>query len=174
MILSNFSNKNPVISCLATLLLGPLGFLYIGFNFFIGAMLVSILFNIVLAIINLPIPEIFKYIQLIVYGYFGYIIATTRNAISNDLYTSEDEIKEFKSFGFSIFIMNGLMMRMAQIYGVVTGLYMTYMSFSNGKIFLGMMMLIFGIGVIIWFVSFIFSIVSVLLVSIFKLDSKYL
>jgi hypothetical protein len=69
--MNNLSKRNPVLSGILSLFLGPFGYIYVGLNFFFAALLISILFSFVLLVINLPFPHFFNYLQLLVYAYFG-------------------------------------------------------------------------------------------------------
>ena len=107
------------------------------------------------------------------YASFGYKLATIRNIFSDEWNLTEEDIKEFKSFGFSFVIMTNLLMSLTQFYSIVVGLYLAFKSFSDGKIFIGILILIFGIGIMIWLLSSIFAFVSGLLMLLFKVDKKY-
>lgn len=167
------TEKNPIIATVLSLFLGPLGFLYLGLNFCISGIIISVLFTVILSLINLPFPHFFDYLQLLVYGYFGYILCILRNKFAEELYIDEDEIKEFKSFGFSFVIMIKLLMALTQFYSIIVGLYLVYRSFADGKILVGILILLFGIAIISWVLTSIFGFISGLLMLIFRVDKKY-
>jgi len=167
------SKRNPTVAGALSLFLGPIGYIYIGLNFFISGIIVSILFSLVLSIINLPFPYFFSYLQLIVYSYFGYKLSTLRNAFVDDWGITETDIKEFKSFGFSFVVMTNLLMALTKFYSFVVGLYLAYLSFTNGRIVIGILIIIFGIALITWVLTSIFSFISGLLMVIFRVDKKY-
>ena len=167
------SKRNPTVAGALSLFLGPIGYIYIGLNFFISGIIVSILFSLVLSIINLPFPYFFSYLQLIVYSYFGYKLSTLRNAFVDDWGITETDIKEFKSFGFSFVVMTNLLMALTKFYSFVVVLYLSYLSFTNGRIVIGILIIIFGIALITWVLTSIFSFISGLLMVIFRVDKKY-
>jgi hypothetical protein len=167
------TKKNPIIATVLSLFLGPLGYIYIGLNFFISGLIIAVLFYLFLSLINLPFPHFFIYLQLLVYGYFGHQLAIVRNKASEDLDVTEDEIKEFKSFGFGFVIMIKLLMTLTQFYSIIVGLYFVYNSFSDGKILKGILILLFGIAIISWLLTSIFGFISGILMLIFRVDKKY-
>ena len=171
--MNEISKRNPTVAGLLSLFLGPIGYVYIGGWFMLSGIIISVLFSVVLSIINLPFPDFFNYLQLLVYAYFGYKLATIRNIFADEWNLTDEDIKEFKSFGFSFVIMTNLLMSLTQFYSVVVGLYLAFKSFSDGKILIGILILIFGIGIMIWLLSSIFAFVSGLLMLLFKVDKKY-
>ncbi len=76
------TKKNPTIAAILSLFLGPLGYVYIGIYFFLSGLIISVLFSLVLSLINLPFPHFFDYLQLLVYSYYGYKLATIRNVFA--------------------------------------------------------------------------------------------
>jgi hypothetical protein len=110
---------------------------------------------------------------MLVYGYYGYKLATIRNLFVDEWGVTEDDIKEFKSFGFSFVIMNNLLMTLVQFYTIIAGLFLAFKSFSNGKIFIGILIIVFGIALIKWLLTLIFGFLSGLLMLLFKVDKKY-
>mgnify|MGYP001028089933 CR=1 FL=1 len=171
--MNKLSKRSPVLSGVLSLFLGPFGYIYVGLNFFFAALLISILFSVVLLVINLPFPHFFNYLQLFVYAYFGYKLANIRNVFADDWGVSEEDIKEFKSFGFAFVLMTNLLMALTQFYSIAVGLFLAYKSFANGKILIGILILVFGIGLLMWLLSSIFSFISGILMMIFKVDKKY-
>ena len=173
MIMNNLSKRNPVVSVILSLSFGPFGYIYIGLNFFFAALLLSILFSYVLYFINLPFPRFINYLQLFVYAYFGYLLTKIRNLLSDDWETTEEDIKEFKSFGFAFVISTNLLMYLTRFYSIAIGIFLAYKSFANGNILIGILILVFGIGLLTWLLTSIFSFISGLLMLIFKIDKKY-
>lgn len=171
--MKNLSKRNSTVAVVLSLFLGPFGYLYIGNNFFFSALLISMLFSFVLYIINLPFPHFFNYLQLLIYAYFGYKLTNIRNIFADDSEITEEDIKEFRSFGFGFVLMTNLLMSLTQFYSVAIGIYFAYNSFSNGKILVGILILVFGIGLLIWLLSSIFSFISRILMMLFKIDKKY-
>jgi len=171
--MNNLSKRNPIVAAVLSLLTGPLGYLYIGFYFFLSGLIISTLFTLVLSLINLPFPHFFDYLQLLVYSYYGYKLAVVRNAFADDWGVTDTDIKEFKSFGFSFVVMTNLLMALTQFYSTIVGLYLVYNSFSEGKILIGILILIFGIALISWLLTSIFGFIAGLLMLIFKVDKKY-
>jgi hypothetical protein len=167
------TKRNPTIATILSLFLGPLGYLYIGINFLMAGLIISVLFTIVLYLINLPFPYFFDYLQLLVYAYYGYKLALIRNLFAYNWGISDIDIKEFKSFGFGFVVMTNLLMTLTQFYSLIVGLWLVYRSFSNGKILMGILILIFGIALISWLLTSIFGFITGMLMLIFKIDKKY-
>jgi len=171
--MNNLSKRNPVVSVILSLIFGPFGYIYIGFNFFFAALIISILFSVVLYFINLPFPHFFNYLQLFIYAYFGYKLTTIRNLFSDDWEVQEEDIKEFKSFAFAFFLSTNLLMTLTQFYSIAVGIFLAYRSFANGKILIGILIIVFGISLLIWLLTSIFSFISGLLMMLLKIDKKY-
>ena len=171
--MNEISKRNPIVAGILSLFLGPIGYVYIGGWFMLSGIIISVLFSVVLSIINLPFPDFFNYFQLLVFAYFGYKLAKMRNILSDEWNLTDEDIKEFKSFGFSFVTMTNLLMLLSQFYSIGVGLYLALKSFSDGKILIGILILIFGIGIMIWLLSSIFTFVSGLLMLLFKVDKKY-
>ena len=75
---------------------------------------------------------------------------------------------------FAFYMMIHVMMSIVRFYAVVVALFFTVVFFSQGKILLAILMLIFGIGIAQWVIEMIFGIVSVAIMKVFKIDKKYL
>ncbi|GEM_PF-1670345 len=171
--MNSLSKRNPTIATILSLFLGPVGYIYIGFYYFLSGLIISIVFSVVLYWINLPFPHFFDYLQLVVYAYYGYKLVILRNIFAEDWGTAESDIKEFKSFGFSFVVMTNLLMVLTQFYSTIVGLYLVYRSFADGKILMGILILLFGIALISWLLTSIFGFISGLLMLIFRVDKKY-
>ena len=171
--MNEISKSNPMVAFVLSLFLGPIGYAYIGGWFMLSGIIISILFLVVLSIINLPYPDFINYLQLLVYANFGYKLATIKNIFAEEWNLTDEDTKEFKSFGFSFVTMTNLLSSLVQFYSVVVGLYLAFKSFSDGNILIGILILIFGIGIMIWLLNSIFAFVSALLMLLFKLDKKY-
>jgi hypothetical protein len=100
--MNEISKRNPIVAGILSLFLGPIGYVYIGGWFMLSGIIISVLFSVVLSIINLPFPDFFNYLQLLVYAYFGYNLATIRNIFADELNLTDEDIKEFKSFGLAL------------------------------------------------------------------------
>ncbi len=171
--MNSLNKRNPTLAGLLSLFLGPFGYAYIGLNFMLSGIIISVLFSIVLSLINLPFPHFFTYLQLLVYGYYGYKLSIIRNVFADDWGVTDDDVKEFKSFGFSFVIMTNLLMALVQFYSTIVGFYLVYKNFANGKYFVAILILIFGIALITWLLTSIFSFLSGLLMLLFRVDKKY-
>lgn len=171
--MGQLSKRKPFIAGILSLLLGPIGYVYIGINFLISGIIIFVLFSLVLSIINLPFPHFFSYLQLLVYSYFGYKLSVIRNAFVEDWGATDKDIKEFKSFGFSFVVMSNLLMAITKFYSITVGLYLAYINFSKGNIIIGILIILFGIAIITWVLSAIFSFISGILMLIFRVDKKY-
>lgn len=167
------TKKNSTIAAVLSLFLGPIGYIYIGLNFFLSGIIISVLFSLVLTLINLPFPHFFDYLQLLVYAYYGYKLANIRNMFADEWGITESDVKEFKSFGFSFVIMTNLLMALTQFYSTIVGLWLVYISFADGKILRGILILMFGIALISWLLTSIFSFMAGILMLVFKVDKKY-
>ena len=167
------TKRNPNIAGTLSLFLGPLGYLYIGTNFFISGIIISVLFIWVLSFFDLPFPYFFNYLQLIIYCYFGYKLSILRNDFIDDWGVTESDVKDFKSFGFSFVVMTNLLMMLIKFYSLIVGLYLAYINIANGRIFIGIIIILFGIALITWLLTTVFSFISGLLMFIFRVDKKY-
>lgn len=172
--MNSLKKRNPTIAGLLSLLLGPFGYVYIGLNFMLSGIIISVLFTSVLSLINLPFPPFFTYLQLLVYGYYGYKLSIIRKEFADDWGVTDDDVKEFKSFGFSFVIMTNLLMALTQFYSTIVSFYLVYKNFDEGKYFMAILILFFGIAIIKWLLTSIFSFISYLLMLLFRVDKKYL
>jgi hypothetical protein len=167
------NKKNPTIAAILSLILGPVGYLYIGLNFMLSGIIVSVLFIFILSLFNFPFPNIFNYLQLFVYAYYGYRLSILRNIFVDSWDLTVEDIIEYKSFGFSFVMMTNLLMALTQFYSTIVGLYIVYKSFAEGKIIIGILVLLFGIALIRWVLTSVFSFLSGLLMLLFRVDKKY-
>ena len=165
--------KNPTIAAVTSLFLGPVGYLYLGINYFVAGISIALIIAFVLALIRMPYPPFFNLLQLFVWAYYGYKIAEIRNAVIEDSPSENDE-KELKSMSFGFFIMLTVMQSIVQIYAVVLVLFLTYLAFAQHKYFTAILVLIFGVSIAKWILGFIFGLISVGIMKLFKIDKKYL
>ncbi|WP_309451369.1 hypothetical protein [Clostridium sp.] len=70
--------------------------------------------------------------------------------------------------------MTNLLMTLIQFYSTIVGLYLVYKSFENGRIVVAILILVFGIALIKWVLTSVFSFLSGLLMLLFRVDKKYL
>lgn len=172
--MKTINKKNPIVAGALSLFLGPLGYAYLGLNFLVAGVSIALIIGIVLSLLNFPYPGFFNYLQLLVWAYFGYKFAHISNIFSSDENITETDIKEYKSMSFAFYMMIHVMMSIVRFYAVVVALFFTVVFFSQGKILLAILMLIFGIGFAQWIIEMIFGIVSVAIMKAFKIDKKYL
>lgn len=125
------TKRNSTIATVLSLFLGPIGYIFIGVNFFLSGLIISVLFTLVLTVINLPFPHFFDYVQLLVYAYYGYKFVIMRNMFADEWGVTESDVKEFKSFGFSFVVMTNLLMTLTQFYSTIVGLWLVYNSFAD-------------------------------------------
>jgi len=120
--------KKPIIAVLLSLILGPIGYLYIGKYLFLIGLAFNVVFVILTGsisyILNFDLPLIYTLGQLIIYSYFGYILANLNNRLI-DLPDSGDDPKLFKSAKFAVFMMAKLFSVMLYIYIGIMGIYLT-------------------------------------------------
>lgn len=166
--------KNPTIAGILSLVFGPIGYVYIGFNFLVAGITISLIIGIVLYVLNFPYPAFFNYLQLLVWAYFGYKFALISNVFAEDENVSETDVKEYKSMSFAFYLMLNVMMSIVQFYALVVVIFLIISFFSQGKIFLGLLTIFFGIGLAQWILNLIFGAISIGIMKVFKIDKKYL
>ena len=85
------------------------------------------------------------------------------------------EIKEcdWSSDVCSSDLMTNLLMALTKFYSLIVGLYLAYINFDKGNIIIGILIILFGIAIITWVLSAIFSFISGVLMLIFRVDKKY-
>jgi len=172
--MKTISKKNPVVAGALSLFLGPLGYAYLGLNFLVAGVSIALIIGIVLSLLNFPYPGFFNYLQLLVWAYFGYKFAHISNVFSDESNVTETDVKEYKSMSFAFYMMIHVMMSIVRFYAVVVALFFVVVFFSQGKILLALLTLIFGIGLAQWIIEMIFGIVSVAIMKAFRIDKKYL
>lgn len=166
--------KNPFWAGFLALFFGPFGYLYLGFYFFIASIIISIIISLVIFLLNLPYPTFFTYFQFLVFGYFGYKFAHINNILAENDELSGSDIKEYKSFSFALYLMINVMMSIIRFYALIVGIFFVISAFSQGKIFFGLLILFFGIGLAQYVLESIFSLISIAIMKLFKIDKKYL
>ena len=172
--MKTINKKNPLFAGALSLFLGPIGYVYLGFNFLVAGISIALIIGIVLSFLNFPYPGFFNYLQLLVWAYFGYKFAHISNVFSGDENITETDVKEYKSMSFAFYLMIHVMMSIVRLYAIVVALFFIVVFFSQGKILLALLTLFFGIGLAQWIIESIFGIVSVGIMKIFKIDKKYL
>jgi len=84
--MKTINKKNPLFAGALSLFLGPIGYVYLGFNFLVAGISIALIIGIVLSFLNFPYPGFFNYLQLLVWAYFGYKFAHISNVDScNDV-----------------------------------------------------------------------------------------
>lgn len=166
--------KNTTIAAILPLLFGPFGYLYLGFNYFIAGISIAFVISNVLYLLHLPYPPFFNFFQLLVWSYYGHRLAVVRNVVVEEGPLTENDIKEFKSMGFAFFMMIHVMMSIVQWYAVIVVLFLVYIKFTEGKYFIAILLLVFGISVAKYLLGLIFGMISIGIMKAFKIDKKYL
>lgn len=168
------SKKNPFLAGVLSLFLGPLGYIYLGFNFFVAGLTIALIIVLVLSFLNFPYPSFFNYLQLLVYAYFGYKFAHIGNIFSVEENLSDKDIEEYKSMSFAFYLMTQVMMVLVRFYAFVVGVFMVVVFFSQGRIFKALLMLFLGIAFVQWLLNSIFGFISIGIIRAFRIDKKYL
>lgn len=165
--------KNPYLAGFLSLAFGPIGYAYIGFNYFVAGLTITLIIGLVLWILNYPVPHFFNYLQLFIFAYYGYKITEIRNMFWANIFPKE-EFEDFKSFSFAFLVMITVMMNIVRLYAFIYGILLVIQFFSEGRYIIALLMLILGIAFIMYFFEMIFGLISAAIMSIFKIDKKYL
>lgn len=149
--------KSPTLAALLGFIFGPFGFLYIGWRYAVSALLVFLIFGVVLAVLDFPIPTWMKYVILLVSAWKGYTICSVRN----QLIDSEDKnIGVLNSFPFAAMAMSDLLVGIAIFYAAAIGLYAATVMFFDGSVIKAGLMLVVGTPVLVWIASLLFGFIA--------------
>lgn len=169
---TGIKKKNPYVASFLSLIFGPIGYIYLGLNYFVAGISISLIIVIVFVLFNIPIPHFFNYLQLFIFAYYGYKIAQIRNLFADNIYPQE-EYKELKSFSFAYLVMINVMQNIVRLYAFLFGILWVIRTFQDGRYFVALLILIFGIALIIYFFEMIFGLISAAIMAIFRIDKKY-
>jgi hypothetical protein len=170
-IMKPLTKRSPAIAGILSFIIGPIGYCYIGFNFFISGIIIWSIFSTIFIFIKYPLPNGTEYLQLLVYSYFGYELAIIRNILVYGREVQDNE-KIFRSVKYGIYIMVKMLITVGQLYALYFGLYFTYISIVNGHIFIGILILL-GSLLTIWVLKSIMGYLSTLIMKHFNIDSKW-
>lgn len=146
-------DRNPILAGILSLVFGPIGFAYIGTNYFLSGIIYSILLNLVLAYINIPYPDFIICIQFLFYAYYGYKYCNLRNSLIEENKSSD--------FGFSFFFIGIEYIDLTKYYAYILACYTIYFNFTQGMYSKGILVTI-GIYLVSKVLFFILSRISML------------
>lgn len=154
--------RNPILAALLSAILGPIGYVYIGLNYFISGIIISIVLNLVLFSINIPYPHLFIYIQFLFYAYYGYKFSILKNnSLITDYIIEESRLDDF---GLTfLLISGGLFSKLKDFYTTLIGGYTLYLYFHQHNYFKGVLVTT-CIYIVSWGLGYLFPIISIILV----------
>jgi hypothetical protein len=176
--------KSPVIAAILGFVLGPIGYLYIGWKYAVMSIVVYAIFMFVLMVADfdpVSMPAIRPWIRfplMIVYAWKAYAICRVRNTLID----SKDELSiSFNSFPLAALAMTDLMIGLAMFYAGSIGLFVSVHLFLNAQVIKGVLMLLVGTPALVWISSIVFGFVAGLIDllfvrgidNIFRKDHRY-
>lgn len=166
-----FTNeRNPILAGLLSLFMGPFGYAYIGLDYMMSGIIISVIFNLLLSLTTgLQLPQSFIIIQFFVYAYCGHKYAIYRNAME---FFTKDTVKEkfgLNEFGFTLTMTMPLLKRLIMSYSLIIGFYFVKINFNNEEYINATLIILIGIPIAFWGLSFVLiQILSYLIILFFS------
>jgi len=149
--------KNPVVAAVLGFILGPLGFLYIGWRYALLALAATLVFAFIITVVDFPKPPWMQYVFLALFAWKGFAIVSVRNALID----SEDEhARELDRFAFAAMAMSVLLVGMGMFYAGLLGLYTAAHLILDGNVLRGALVLFIGTPALVWVSSLVFGFVA--------------
>jgi MFS family permease len=156
--------KNPILAAILGFILGPIGFIYIGWRYMIMGLLIFIIFAITMALVDFPIPSWMKYIILLVTAWKAWTIVTLWNTLID---CNEEMIHNLHRFPFAAMAMSDLLVGIAMFYAGAITLYAGVISLYRGHIISGLLLIFIATPLFIWLANLIFSLIAMAIDAIF-------
>lgn len=155
--------KNPVLAAVLALLLGPVGYLYVGWRFAIVAFGILATFVVVLMVVGFnpaDFPAIRSWIR---YPFLAALSwrAYRMTVLRNDLIEAQDpKAMSPLTLPIATMFMAELLVELAIVYALSLGLFTTYLLFRQGSVLGGCLMLFLATPGCVYLASLLFSFVS--------------
>ena len=156
-------NKNKFVAFFLGLILGPLGFIFLGWRHAIMTFIAVIIFVLVFGLINIPLFEWSRLITLPILGYSAFITAGKINMFI-ELNEEDDslDLNVLRSFSFAIYQASGLLQALALGYGFIYGVYASIIAFQD-NFFYGLLVLFLGMPALMWILYMVFAFIGTIL-----------
>lgn len=165
----NSRDRIPILAGLLSLFIGPCGYAYIGLDYMISGIIFSVIFNLLLTLSGLHLPQSIILIQFFIYAYCGYKYAIYRNTME---FFTKDTVKEklgLNEFGYTLTMTLSLFKRLIQSYSLIIGFYFVILNFTNDEYVKAILILLIGIPIALWGLSFVLiQILSFLIILFFS------
>lgn len=167
--------KNPWIAAILSLILGPLGYLYIGWRYALLGIVILLLFVGVLMVVDFDpavMPGIrswIKYPLLFVFAWKAHSICTVRNGLID---AQDEKAKMIGAFPFAAMAMTDLLVGLAMFYAGALGLYASAVMLSEGRIVKGLLTLLVGTPALVWIATMMFGFIAVGVDAVFARGAK--
>jgi hypothetical protein len=149
--------KSPVLAAVLSFVLGPLGYLYIGWRYAVMGLVVFAVFQFVLAITDLPFPHWVGYVVVAVYAWKAFTICSVKNHL---IETNDKDCILLDTFPAAAMAMSDLLVGVGMFYGGAMGLYVTTRLLLAGNVFHGLSALLLGTPALVWVGSLVFGFVA--------------
>jgi len=157
--------KNPIIAAILSLILGPFGYFYIGWKYFIMALAMFIVFVGILIFVNLD-PSVLspkahfllRFLLLMVLAWKAYTICSIRNILID---AKDKNVNELNSFPVVAMAMSDLLVGIGVFYAGAISIYVSTKMFLGGNLLKGFLYLIIGTPALIWIASFVFGLIAI-------------
>lgn len=144
--------KHPAIATVLTLILGPLGYLYIGWRYAVSCFVIFAVF-IILFSAALFVPTWLKYVNVLVLAFWSVQVCQIRNTIISEKHS---DAFAFNTFPVAVFAMTTLLPILATVDTIAIGIYMSVQRMIGGEIGKGLIILLLAtpfLSVVHYFVS---------------------
>ncbi len=147
--------KHPATAAILTLILGPLGYLYIGWRYALSSFIIIVI-SIILCSVALFIPTWLQYVNVLVLAFWSVQICQIRNIIISEKHS---DAFAFNTFPVAIFAMTTLLPLLATVDTVTIGIFVSIRRMIGGEIGKSLIILLLAMP----FLSFVHYFVSSLI-----------
>jgi hypothetical protein len=149
--------KNPVIAAVLSLLLGPLGYFYIGWRYAVMAILIFLLYGIVPALAGFELPMWMQYLILPVLAWKAYTICSVRNAL---IESADPQARALDSFPVAAMTLSDLLVGMGMVTAGALGVYASGLMFLDGQVLRSLGLLLIGTPVLVCLATLVFGFIA--------------
>lgn len=149
--------KSPVLAAVLSFILGPLGYLYIGWQYAVMCTGVFLVFVLVLTVTDFPIPPWMKFMILAVLSWKAFTICSVRNHL---IETDDGAARALNSFPIAAMAMSDLLVGIGMFYAGAVGVYAAALFLLDGNILKGLLTLLIGTPALVWIASMVFGLIA--------------
>jgi hypothetical protein len=149
--------KSPALAAALSFVLGPVGYLYIGWRYAIMALAVFLTFVFVLTAIHFPVPPWMGLVIMAVFAWKAFTICSVWNHL---IETDDEEALVLNSFPVAAMVLSDLLVGVAMFYAGALGLYVAATLFLAGSVLRGLLVLLIGTPCLVWIARMVFGFIA--------------